>query len=532
MLDIEIYEDVLSNWPYKKINGKTLDPILTFDENIPYWKLHKFRFYYLLYNIPFRDKSTRYKPILDNNKEPIFIRIRTKLVYFLINLYFCFVILYLFIRTVFQNKVKIKNSSNKKKVMILTHESSISVNKNGTVHDVYMFEGFRKELVKFKEMEEFLLVTSPWLKPWKKPRPGNYHLLNDYSTLRIFLKSLKETIKFIKKIKNIKKEEWEEAFRVSDRDIYCFVKDDLNFLFSFSMVFLNIFYYYLFKQIIEEEKIDAILTISGHYERCAIAACHSKNISSVFIAHSTFATGKYFDFFPNTYYFVYNIADKKRLIKESFINPDRIKVIGPYTIDHLVNFSKTHKKNIDKSKKTILFLSQQLYILYGEKLFSEYINKVFSNFSEIDAKVVIKLHPRDKKPYLWLNALKKNNISDYEIISTLVGNKNQEILYRAIANSDVVATFYSSALIDALVLKKPVIMININGEGYYNNLQSIIKVNYNQDFTKVIHDLLYNQVFKRETLIRINKDIKNYYYKVDGKANFRGVYYLNQLLKK
>jgi len=92
----DLAQDLLVNWPYKtKYNGKLIDSYLCIDKNIPYWKLHRFRFSNLLYGIPYRTTENRYKPIINNKKDPLFIRLRTKVIYVFIKLYFFLIAVYL-----------------------------------------------------------------------------------------------------------------------------------------------------------------------------------------------------------------------------------------------------------------------------------------------------------------------------------------------------------------------------------------------------------------------------------------------------
>ncbi len=510
---IEAIRDLMADWPYQDKENP-----FVFDSSADYWKLHRFRFPNFLYSIPFRTRSARFDPILDDKPDPIHIRIRTKIIYLLISMYFYLVAFYLFVRACTPRQKPCRQGS----VLYITHESNISVI-DGKVKDIYMLQGVRGK-VSAARLGECILVSSPWLKPWKKPKPGNYILLNDQGSIRLYRTAWNDTVSIVKAFRGRK---WDRNFNIAGKSIYRFLEDDLSFLFSFPMVFLNIYYYHLMKHVMESLHIKIVVTVSGHYERAALAAADRLGIPSVFIAHSPISNGKFFDFYPGTNYFVYGERDKDILTRDSGIPPHRIVVTGATNIDALVS---KYRSSTNRKKKTILFLSQQLYLFFGDQRYQEHLEKIFSNLSDIDARLVVKLHPRDQKPHLIENALKHEGIKDYRIVRTDASNKNQEVLYREISRSDVVMTFFSTTILDALVLGKPVIMVRVTDEEYFTELKSVMRVPYDGDIRSVLKSMLFDKGYMLNVKDLVRQDIRKYYYKADGLACQRAAHAIRKMV--
>jgi hypothetical protein len=511
----EKYQDLLSNWACKKINGnKTIDEFLTFDKDIHYWTFHRFRFFSLSYNIPFRDSDTRYQPIINKKKESFLIQLRTKVIYFGISIYLNFTILYFLFISLFANKNKKRNGTEKKRIGILTHESEIKINSKEKITDIYRTKKIYDELIKEKK-KPLIIVGTQLLKPWKKPKnKGDYIKVLDYSTLNIFKNSISESIKIHKKWKNLNIKNKQNAFQIEGQSIFTYVKDDLNFLFSFPIIFANIYYYYLFKEIIKTENLGSILTISGIRERCALAACYKQNIPGIYLAHATQWHGKYYEFFPNTNYFVFSESDKQKILEGSKINNNKIKAVGPYLIDDVINKYKNKKSK----EKDILIFSQHKYVDYGEKKYSEFLKKAFESLKGFK-NIKIKMHPRDKKEYLYSDALEFNGIKDYEIIKSIQSNKNQNILYDSILNASITISFGSAAILDALALKKPTLVIKFNKkDSIFPEAKSLTYVNYSDNYSKILKKMIEDKTFRKNIKKNIDEDIKYYYHKLDGKS--------------
>ncbi|MBU0758541.1 MAG: glycosyltransferase [Nanoarchaeota archaeon] len=533
--EMQRYKEALSYWPYKgKFKGKTLDEILTIDGDIPYWKFHKFRFANYLYNIPFRERNLRYKPILENRPDPFISRLKIRIVYFAINIYLTLIIIYLFFRSLFNRQHIASKKRRKKKIGYLSHESLIRLDTKGNVSEVLLFEDVRKKVNKFGKFDEAILVTSPMKKPWKKPKKGNYLYLNDYITPGLFKKSLKQGFEIADKWRKIPKKLKSDTMRENNRDLYSFVRPDIDFLFRFPIAFLNTLYYYAYKELIKKEGLDIVLTQSGIYERCALAACHKLDIPSVFFAHSIlFEGGYFFDFFPKTHYFFYNENDRKSLIRYSGLKPENVHVIGPYFIDDVITRYKGKKKK--EKKRSVLILAQPVHAEYGENETKRYIDSIFSKLAELkDIRIKIKLHPRDIKQELWTEAIKNSRIKNYEIISAkAAGTANENILYDAILESDIAITFSSTTCFDALILGKPVIIIELNIEkDFFTDAKSFIRIRYDQDIAKNIRKIFDDRKYRESLKGKIEQDLKFYYYKTDGKSCERAAKEIKKILTK
>jgi len=206
------------------------------------------------------------------------------------------------------------------------------------------------------------------------------------------------------------------------------------------------------------------------------------------------------------YFYLFGEKDKKNLIKNG-IDTSKLIVSGSPKIDI---FLKTEKFKLNNNNRTILValsgsghsITEQHHIKILEALY-----KVALKLINIEFK--FKLHKKDKFDYYKkLNSLSNVSIFGYE-------NKSvSSNIYDWILEADMLITGASTTALDAMLMKCPVITIDLLG--HLKNVE-FIKQNVSLHSTNVnellynINVILENEKTLKNHLITIERFIKGYY---------------------
>ncbi|MBU2633757.1 MAG: CDP-glycerol glycerophosphotransferase family protein [Nanoarchaeota archaeon] len=206
-----------------------------------------------------------------------------------------------------------------------------------------------------------------------------------------------------------------------------------------------------------------------------------------------------------------NGVKKNRLILTGSIKFDSYKYI---------NFDVKDRLNIPKNKKIIVYIAEGShkfqfpeYAILEKERVSIYRN-LYNTIKEMeDYYLIVKLHPSDIDPNTPKIIADECDIHNYSIVN---GNFPIQSLLKI---SNLVISIYSSAILEAIYFKKPVLILD-----YFK------KVDYIVPFLKFKMCLgLNNKNMLKEYIIKLEKDkdifiktnkklIKNFIYKNDGNA--------------
>jgi hypothetical protein len=219
------------------------------------------------------------------------------------------------------------------------------------------------------------------------------------------------------------------------------------------------------------------------------------------------------------------------------ISRDRITITGECSMDDvyrdLVNIEVQNIQNIqtlDHNKLKIIFLTTPMveHGYWTAKMRDELVAKVVKdlrdNFGDkIDLKM--KIHPVNESPSEY-RAILKDIYPDIEIIQ-------QTKLIKLLMDFDIVIGFgISSAYFQALLLKKPIYIMNIYNENITRNI--FIRENIVTE-CKSVEDLinkLKNKSFHPITQQKLDSIINKVFYKFDGRCTERASEAIIHLLKK
>ncbi|MFC1729982.1 UDP-N-acetylglucosamine 2-epimerase [candidate division KSB1 bacterium] len=219
---------------------------------------------------------------------------------------------------------------------------------------------------------------------------------------------------------------------------------------------------------------------------------------------------------------VYGNQTKEFLVKRGCYPKESIKIAGQPKYDLLANADKFFKKSeiykelgLDPKKKTILITTQP--IPYGEM--ASIVSAVFKAAKSIPkTQVVIKLHPRE----YHADESRYKKLAKEEGIDVLITKKAN--LYKLLYICDVNITKHSTTALEAMIVDKPVITINLMSRldfFSYASSGAAIGVYEEEKVKEAIKKALYNRKAQK-TMEKARKSfIKRNIYQVDGKATER-----------
>lgn len=184
-----------------------------------------------------------------------------------------------------------------------------------------------------------------------------------------------------------------------------------------------------------------------------------------------------------------------------------------------------NKLKLDPKKKIATFLTRSNYLSHTSfnqcNSVSSLVRLILEKANCLSQlQLIIKLHPYDEYSGAYADIIRKTN-SDLVVVWTRDFN-----VFDILQSSDVVITFSSSSGLEALILDKPLITLDLHRSATvapYADRAVALSITRPELINSAIHDCLYNKQVK-ENLCRHRKQfIFDYVYKVDGKSTERVV---------
>lgn len=305
------------------------------------------------------------------------------------------------------------------------------------------------------------------------------------------------------------------------------------------------------RTMIKSEKPDIILIINEHYwwERTLIIAAKFEAIPTLAIQHGiihpSFKSHMYLksDISPDGEMHspycplvdktaVFGSYYEDILTKLSAYPPNSVVVTGQPKYDSICNFnqySKVHlalKYKINTSNRIALWAMQCQ--VYAEKELDSFIECVFQAIEHFnDITLIIKLHPSDSNRYFKkIDSFKRNHN-----VNVLMAAKSSDI-FELISLCDLMITGRSTAAMEAIILNKPIIILDSIDESNKNPLviDGVAPAVTNTEELRVVIKELLNG--SRKSAINRDKFIKKYLYNTDGCATKRVVDLIQKMIKE
>jgi spore coat polysaccharide biosynthesis predicted glycosyltransferase SpsG len=182
---------------------------------------------------------------------------------------------------------------------------------------------------------------------------------------------------------------------------------------------------------------------------------------------------------------------------------------------------------VPQNKGIIVLATQPLSALWTEEERKEFLEAILNVMAEFPEKqLVIKLHPSDKmEEYQQMSAVKNSNVIICQHID----------LYGLLRSCDVLITAHSTVALEAMILNKPVITVNLTGRPDvmpYAESGAALGVYLKEDLAPAIDTTLYNDHVREDLAKKREEFVFEHAYKLDGQATGRVVELMMRLIKE
>jgi hypothetical protein len=284
----------------------------------------------------------------------------------------------------------------------------------------------------------------------------------------------------------------------------------------------------LFK--LRKPSIIIVLTDSTPPCRIAVLAGRLAGIPSLLLLHSGMV-GRNYDCPP---FVVDKIAVTGEFAKNKLmdcgIEDERIVVTGQPSYDSLIEAQKhfsrdaiCRKLGLDPAKKIIVYTTENLPPRENEKM-ARIICRTVKGIPNVE--FVIKVHPSELDLSVYKNLIEESGLNALII--------RQASIYEVLYVCDIVITGFSATALDAMILDKPVITVNFTGLEDplpFAESDATIGVYEEKDFIGALKSGLCDEDTRVKLKRAREEFIYEHAYKLDGKATYRVIELLEQMLR-
>ena len=363
-----------------------------------------------------------------------------------------------------------------------------------------------------------------------------YVPLEAYWSPRVFMKQYTSSKSFSDKLRFMEKNPpSKKAFSYQGEDLSPAVLQQLDVFFKrhYSILVKNI---ELVNNLIEKEKPSLIVVpnAGGWFWQTILISAKQNNVPVLTTQHSEIYPSDSYYYWPGEKFFAeteskyYPIPDiftlygpwTKKLFMEKFNYPEKnLPVIGQPRYDVLSCPKKVFDKKefckryrLDPNKKIVLFATA---LPIPPFIGSE--RKVMVTLRKLEGiQVIIKPHPRG-------NAKEYVRIAREEGLNAVFVGEDSNVL-ESIFVSDAVITGPSTIVTEAILLEKPVVLINFDREkGMVSWVKKgvALEVRSKPEAEEKIKAVLFDEKTIAKLLFARKKFVSEHFFKLDGKATFR-----------
>lgn len=519
-------DDVILNW-----SKKDIDQLINIDGVSIWWVYKAFINFFPGYFVSLSDVKRRF-----NRKKITFVEnvLMSLFSFFLRKFIKTTTYLKIFISKIkWDKKAYLYHNTSKileNNVLSLTYTNHINF-QNGNLK-IFRLDGILKLIEDDPKLSNLEVIVDPMTEVCFKKLLKFEKLIYNYiniNDIRLAKKKAKKLYEIWNSIPiNVKK----NSLSVGENSLWFFIKNHLNFVYSKDMIFQVVLFSEVFKKIILKNDVKSIILTSenGFFEKCAMIAAKKFNIAVIVIQHG-FGLGTIpIESINSTKFAIFGNSHKERVIKAG-VKSKEIYETGAVIFDDTFEFigEQNNGENISEknnSEKTVLIATSPFIedALLKKETYFRRITKVLECIEKIKkVNIVIKLHPREKYFNEYKKIIKKKGYHNVIIHGRELTGKN---FYKLIKECDSFVHFYSQSSIEAMILDKPVVSINILGNSAL--MQSTIDWFKKEEigvFTEYNGNIKYfvEKALKNEEKFKINrkKFINNFCGKIDGKASKR-----------
>lgn len=515
------FKDFVSKWPSKTVNGVPIDTLLAVDGISLSWFYRP-----ILYSSLLPRPFATIDDLKTARKIPAW---KTALFSYGYKRYILWSDLVK--RSVHSRSVHSQKTSSasspappKPRVLLLTFTNHLG-------KETFRISKIEKNIAQRRDVEQFVLVADPLSRCSIRKIRASDHTLYDYYTAEINGNAKRLATGLSRQWRSIPSSDKTEMFTYQSQDFYPALCSNLDFLYSREFITLVLTHYYAFQRVLDEENVQAIVLTSQNniIEKCLIAASITKKIPVVVVQHGIgLGSLPTLDTPPNVYFAVFGQKYRRDLVDHG-IPEKNILVTGPIIFDGIENHISSRKKN----EKVILLATSPIVedrFLEKEAYFLR-IRKILSDLKKISPTLVIKLHPREKNQKEYEQILQE--VRMFGKITSVIDRDEH---YTLIENSDLVITFGSTVALEAMIIGRPTLTINLfDGKNPLNDAihssEATTVVHYAKDNGDAAASLLTAGFASAEASRKAREFVQEICYKTDGKASERVVQYVYGLMK-
>jgi len=361
-------------------------------------------------------------------------------------------------------------------------------------------------------------VTEKWQKEYQKAGI-HYMSLDDYVTKEVCKRVSAESRIFLKKWDYLKTDEsFKKSLAYQGLPLLSIMKDSFDY--CFSKVFTQLITLIeIIQHIIKTERPDIIIVLDdrGRFGRTVTRIGSLKNIPTLILQHGAVADHPLFGPIFADKMAVFGERSKKVLVKRG-VEPEKLVGTGQPRFDKLVGKDFAGKKEIYhqlniNDDKGLVVLTTQLDDSEGEAVFRN-VADAMKKFPE--KHLIVKVHPGGSIDFY-------QRIANEMGINNVVITKNID-LYGLLNACDVMLTSFSTTGLEAMILGKPVITINLTGIPDivpYAESGAAIGVCKPEELASAINSALYDEKTRKSLEEMRKKFVYESAYKMDGKASER-----------
>ena len=228
---------------------------------------------------------------------------------------------------------------------------------------------------------------------------------------------------------------------------------------------------------------------------------------------------------------VYGPWPKKVLVEDCNYPEGSVVVTGQARYDTLARADKIFSREnfcerygLDAGNKIALICTQAFPVFEERIVFLKSILKALKEFPEI--QIVIKPHPNENEE--WCKEIVEEQKASVSILP------KRSNTYEAIYACDIMLAFFSTTITEALILNKPVVVVNLTGRldpMPYVESGAALGSYREEDIEPAIRKALYDENIREKLRNVRTKFVHEHCYKIDGKGSERVVRLIGEIIK-
>ena len=442
--------EFLEKLPKKKVEGKTFEEWLMYENRSLWWYV---RIPLLFEHVPnlmsFHKTCKRIK-----SKKPLF------LYSLLIRVFLFFFKNFLLLNELMKCLIgrKSKNTTkllkDKKTIAFFAHTNGLLQNNNEFAVD--RVEPLRQLFNNHKQFQTYISSVESFSRRSffnlrKFPNP-----IYKFFEWKLFFDSWKEARKMAKIAKRIICKL--EFSSLNQEKTFYYLKPTIRFFFSQQYILITLLYYKMYSKLFQSHKFDFVFFYSTGdiFSRACISAADKHKVLLGGINHGA-GLALINPEMPNSFHYFLSGETFQQKLTSLGVPKENIHVSGALFLSEIVPFLSV--KKTQKIKHKILFITSTFVESnnISEQEYFELIKKLFNFFKSFPTiQFIHKMHSgeRYKKKYLQI----KENLQTKNLV--INNSKTKEELYQLITDSDLILSFGSTVDVEALILDKPVIILD------------------------------------------------------------------------